>query len=74
MPDEPERDSITDSLLELFYLADRGRRFVECVAMPLSVPEIRDCIDVLGLDLSDREIYNTLFELDRMRLEELRKK
>lgn len=74
MPDEPERDSITDTLLELFYLADRGRRFVESTAMPLSVPEIQACADVLQVDLSTREIYNTLFELDRMRLDELRKK
>lgn len=42
--------------------------------MPLSVPEIQACADVLQVDLSTREIYNTLFELDRMRLEELRKK
>lgn len=75
IPVEPENDLITSALLELFYLADRGRRFVEYSPLPLSVPDIKACLDVMPLDeLSEREIYNTMFELDRIRLELWRRK
>lgn len=75
IPVEPENDGITSTLLELFYLADRSRRFVEYSPLPLSVPEIKACMDVMALDgLSEREVFNAMFELDRIRLERWRRK
>ena len=74
MPDEPEVDAITGSLLNAFRNAARGRRYLVGAAavqpLRLSAREIADWLDVHPLPLPRRLVDEVIFALDEAALAE----
>lgn len=74
MPDEPELDVITSSLLNAFRNAARGRRYLVGAAavqsLRLSAREITDWLEVHPLPLPRRLVDEVMFALDEAALAE----
>ena len=74
MPDEPELDVITGSLLNTFRNVARGRRYLVGAAavQPLrrSAREITDSLEVHPLPLPRRLVDEVMFALDELALDE----
>lgn len=75
MPDEPDLDVITGSLLSAFRNAARGRRYLVGAAavqpLRLSVREITDWLEVHPLPLPRRLVDEVIFALDEAALAEV---
>ncbi len=74
MPDEPELDVITGSLLNAFRNAARGRRYLVGAAavqpLRLSAREITDWLEAHPLPLPRRLVDEVIFALDEAALAE----
>ncbi|AJQ46441.1 hypothetical protein N805_04065 [Pseudomonas putida S13.1.2] len=74
VPDEPELDVITGSLLNAFRNAARGRRYLVGAAsvqpLRLSAREISDWLEVHPLPLPRRLVDEVIFALDEAALAE----
>ncbi|MBP2270846.1 hypothetical protein J3A98_001539 [Pseudomonas sp. BP6] len=74
MPDEPELDVITGSLLNVFRNAARGRRYLVGAAavqpLRLSAREITDWLEAHPLPLPRRLVDEVIFALDEAALAE----
>lgn len=72
VPEEPELDAITLSLLNAFRNVTRGRRYLVGATtvqpLRLSAREISDWLDVHPLPLPDALVYETIFALDELAL------
>lgn len=72
VPEEPDVDAITLSLLNAFRNASRGRRYLVGATtvqpLRLSAREISDWLDVHPLPLPDALVYEVMFELDELAL------
>ncbi|WP_348635635.1 hypothetical protein [Pseudomonas sp. BP6] len=74
VPDEPELDVITGSLLNVFRNAARGRRYLVGAAavqpLRLSAREITDWLEAHPLPLPRRLVDEVIFALDEAALAE----
>lgn len=74
VPEEPELDAITLSLLNAFRNATRGRRYLVGATavqpLRLSAREISDWLDVHPLPLPSALVYEVIFALDELALAE----
>jgi hypothetical protein len=74
VPDEPELDVITGSLLSAFRNAARGRRYLVGATavqpLRLSAREITDWLEVHPLPLPRRLVDEVIFALDEAALAE----
>ena len=72
VPEEPEADAITVSLLSAFRNASRGRRYLvgatQVQPLRLSAREITDWLDVHPLPLPRALVDEVIFALDELAL------
>lgn len=73
VPDEPIKDIDTQEVINIFYLASRGRSYIggmSVIPLPISVRDINDVLAAHPV-LMDREMLDScIFALDEIYLSE----
>lgn len=64
MPQPPEFDSDIQSIIEVYYLTARARRYVEGNALPLTVRDITDVVNAHPVNVPRSILDEIIFALD----------
>lgn len=67
-------DWLTDSTVQVFVLASRARRYVDGVALPISVADVSSVLECYSCPLPRWLIDEIVFEMDGLELDEMNKK
>lgn len=59
-------DWLTDSVIQVFVLTSRARRYVDGVALPLSVADVSSVLEHYPCKLPRWLIDDIVFEMDRL--------
>ena len=73
-PEPPKYDYDIQMIIDVFYMAARGRRYVEGQPLPLSVRDITDVVTVHPIPVPRCVLDPVIFALDDKELEISRKK
>ena len=73
IPEPPPFDSDIQSIIDVYYLASRGRVYAEGQPLPLSVRNVTEVIEAHPIDIPRSMLDYIIFAIDDLMLSEQRK-
>ena len=73
MPQGIEGDALLDSIITIFVLACRERRYSEGQPLPISTSDITAVLQVRSVNVSRWLLDDIIFEIDAIALDEVKK-
>ena len=70
IPEAAKSDWLTDSIIQIYVLTSRARRYVDGVALPLAVADVSSVLEHYPCKLDRWLIDEIVFEIDRLEREE----
>lgn len=74
VPEPPSFDESAQDILQTFYYASRGRRYVEGYPLPISVKDISDVVCAHPISMTRSMLDPIIFAIDDIALDEQREK